>query len=163
MLQSYRTRINSNKHLDFDDCFSLDDDDYVKLTGLGRAQHNHILSFIPSAALENSISRSYRSALAYLLMKLKLGLSNSVLTSSTGVQNKRYIARIISSVRVALAQQFVSLYLGLAHLTRQDVINKHMSPIASRLLTENRNLCILALDGTYLYIQVGHLKIFSKL
>ena len=162
MIQSYRKRINSNKHIDFDDCLSLTDDDYMKLTGFSRAQHNHILSFIPSTALKSSVTRSPRSALAYLLMKLKLGLSNSILASLTGINDKRYMARIICNARVALARHFVPHYLGLAHLTRQDVIDKHTSPIANRLLTENRSPCILVLDGTYLYIQVRHLKTFLE-
>ena len=95
-------------------------------------------------------------------MKLKLGLSDSALSSNTGVDSKRQISRIISSARVALAQHFVPVYLGLSHITRQDVINKHTSPIANRLLAEGRDPCILVLDGTYLYIQVSHIKYFKS-
>ena len=141
-------------------CFT--DADYVKLTGFTRAQHTKILSHIPATALQNSATRSARSALAYLLMKLKLGLSDPILASMAGTDGKRQTSRIISSARVALAQHFVPCYLGLAHLTRQDVINKHTSPIASRLLTEGRNPCILVLDGTYLYIQVRYTEYFFQ-
>ncbi|CAF4618720.1 unnamed protein product, partial [Rotaria magnacalcarata] len=153
LLKSYRTRLNSNKHLDFDECMCLTDADYIKLTGFTRAQHAHILSHIPPTSLKNSATRSARSALAYLLMKLKLGLSDSVLASMVGVDSKRQMSRIISEARVAVTKHFVPRYLGLAHLTRQDVIDKHTSPIANRLLTEGRDPCILVLDGTYLYIQ----------
>ncbi|CAF4137737.1 unnamed protein product [Rotaria sp. Silwood2] len=62
------------------------------------------------------------------------------------------------SARVALAQHFVPHHLGLDHLTRQDIIDKYTSPIATRLLTEGRNPCILVLDGTYLYIQKRFFK-----
>ena len=65
------------------------------------------------------------------------------------------MSHIIASVRVALAKHFVPHYLGLGHLSREDVINKHTSPLASRLLTEDGNPCILVLDGTYLFIQVS--------
>ena len=163
LLQSYRLRVNSNKHLDFDEPLSLTDGDYVKLTGFTRNQHTQILSHIPSTALKNSTTRTARSALGYLLMKLKLGLSNSVLASMTGINSKRQMSHIISSARVALAQHFVPCYLGLAHLTRQEVIDKHTSPIASRLLTYDRDSCILVLDGTYLYIQVRYTPHFFKL
>ena len=44
--------------------------------------------------------------------------------------------------------------LGLDHLTREDIIDKQTSQIASRLLDEGRHPCILLPDGTYLYIQV---------
>ena len=163
ILQSYKTRLNNNNHLDLDDYLRFTDADYIKLTGFTRAQHNHVLSYIPATALKNSVTRSLRSALAYLLMKFKLGLSNSVLASLIGVNNKRQMSRIISNALVALVQHFTPHFLGLAHLTRQDVIDKHMSPIASRLLTEGRDPCILVLDGTYLYIQVRYIVVFLKL
>ena len=54
-----------------------------------------------------------------------------------------------------MAKYFVPHYLGLNHMTRRNVIEKHTSYVASRLLMENRNSCILVLDGTYLYIQVS--------
>ena len=154
-LQLYQTRLNCRKHLDFDECMSLTETDYVKLAGFTRAQHAQILSHIPSGAMRSSTTRSVQSALGYLLMKLKLGLSDSVLASMIGIESKRQMGRIISNVRAALVRHFVPSYLGLAHMTRQDVIDKHTSPIANRLLTEGRNPCILVLDGTYLYIQVG--------
>ena len=162
IIESYRTRINSKKHLDFGQYTSLTDANYDKLTGFTRAQHNQILSHIPSAVLKNSATRSARSALGYLLMKLKLGLSDSALASITDVDSKRQISRIISSARVALAHHFVSVYLGLSHITRQDIINKHTSPIVSRLLAESRDSCIFVLDGTYVYMQVSHTKYFKS-
>lgn len=154
IFQSYREKINSTKHLDFDDYLNMTDAGYKNLTGFTRAQHSQILSYLPSTALKNSAKRSARCALACLLMKLKLGLSNSVLASMVGVGCKRQMSHIISSARIALAQHFVPNHLGLAHVTRQDVIDRHTSPIASRLLTEGRDPCILVLDGTYLFIQV---------
>ena len=133
---------------------SLTDTDCVKLTGFTCTQRTQILSHIPPGTVKNSTTRSVRSALAYLLMKLKLGLSNSILASMVGIDSKRQMGRIISGVRMALTQHFVSRYLSLAHITRQDVINKHTSPIARRLLAEDRDQCILILDETYLCIQV---------
>ncbi|CAF3348941.1 unnamed protein product [Rotaria socialis] len=116
LLKSYRTRLNSNKHLDFDECKCLTDTDYIKLTGFTRAQHALILSHIPPTSLKNSATRSARSALAYLLMKLKQDLSDSVLASIVGVDSKRQMSRIIYEARVAVSKHFVPRYLGLAHL-----------------------------------------------
>lgn len=158
LLETYRARVNSKYYINFDEGTSLTNIDYIQLTGFTRTQHNQILSHIPAGALKNSTTRSVRSALGYLLMKLKLGVSDAVLASITGVHSKRQISRIIASVRVALAEHFVPSYLGLSHITRQDVIDKHTSPIANRLLADGRDPCILVLDGTYLYIQVRHRK-----
>jgi len=154
ILQKFRVMINSNKHIDFDDRYSLSDIDYKNLTGFTRAQHDRVLTYIPPSALKNSINRSPRCALACLLMKLRLGISNAVLASMLGIDNKRKVSHIVRSARLALSKYFVPHYLGLMHITRQEVIKNHTSPIAIRLLTENRNPCILVLDGTYLYIQV---------
>lgn len=153
-MRKLQSMVNSNKHINFDDGFSLSDLDYKSLTGFTRAQHDLILSHIPSSALKNSINRSPRCAVACLLMKLKLGLSNSVLASMLGIDNKRKVSDIIYSARLTLSKYFVPNYLGLAHISRQEIIQKHTSPIAARLLTENRNPCVLVLDGTYFYIQV---------
>jgi len=159
-MQKLRTMVNSNKHINFDDGFCLSDIDYKNLIGFTRAQHDHILTYIPSNALKNSINRSPRTAIACLLMKLKLGLSNSVLASMLGIDNKRKMSDIIQSARLALSQYFVPHYIGLTHISRQEVIQKHTSYIATRLLTENRNPCILVLDGTYFYIQVTCFSIY---
>ena len=158
ILESYRSKVTSKKHLDFDDCLSIPDSDYKILAGFTRAEHSHILSRIPESSLKNSLTRSARSALAYLLMKLKLGVSNSVLAAMVGVSDERQMGFIISSARDALVQHFVPNYLRLRHLTREEVIEKHTSPIASRLLTEGRTPCILVLDGTYLFIQVRYIS-----
>ena len=153
-LEKLRTMVNSNKHIDFDAAFSLSDTDYKNLTGFTRAQHDRVLAYIPSTALKNSINRSPRCALACLLTKLRLGLSNAILATMLGIDNKRKVNDIIRSTRLALVKYFVPHYLGLAHISRQEIIKKHTSSIAAQLLTENRNPCILVLDGTYLYIQV---------
>ena len=78
ILQCYREKVNSKKHLDFDDCFCLSDAELKMLTGFTRVQHDTILSYKPTTALKNLMTRSARSALAYLLIKLKLGLTDSV-------------------------------------------------------------------------------------
>ncbi|CAF4941970.1 unnamed protein product [Rotaria sp. Silwood1] len=90
-MQKLRTMVNSKKHINFDDGFSLSDLDYKNLTEFTRAQHDQILSYIPSSALKNSANRSPRCSVACLLMKLKLGLSNSVLASMLGIDNKRIL------------------------------------------------------------------------
>ncbi len=63
MLKTYRARVNSKKHLDFDDHLCMTDADYTKLTDFTRAQHTQILSYIPSTALKNSVTRSALSML----------------------------------------------------------------------------------------------------
>ena len=146
--------INSNKYLNFDDPFCLFDTNYKNLIGLTRTQHDHILTYIPPVTLKNAINRSPRCALACLLIKLRLGINNTVLASMLGIRDRRKADDILNSVRLALMNYFVPHYLGLAHITWKEVIQKRASTMATQLLAENRNPCILVLDGMYLYIQV---------
>ena len=118
MHHSNRERVNSKKYLDFDDYLCMTDADYTKFTGFTLTQHTRILSYIPPTALKNTVMRSARSALACLLMKLKLGLSSSVLASMVGITDKRQMSHIISDARIALAEHFVPHHLSLEHLTR---------------------------------------------
>ncbi|CAF1467974.1 unnamed protein product, partial [Didymodactylos carnosus] len=61
----------------------------------------------------------------------------------------------LSSVRQALvcANGFVEKHLGFHHITREDVVKNHTSPLTRQLVTDDPNAAILVLDGTYLYIQ----------
>ncbi|CAF5166517.1 unnamed protein product, partial [Rotaria magnacalcarata] len=152
-MQKLRKMVNSNKNVDFDDPLSLSDIEYKNLTDFTRTQHDRVLSYIPVSALKTSINRSPRCVIACLLMKLRLGASNSVLASMLGIDNKRKVTDIMHSTSATLVKYFVPHYLGLAHINREEIIKNHTSSIATRLLTENRNPCILVLDGTYLYIQ----------
>ena len=77
--------------------------------------------------------------------------------------SKRQRSRIISSAEFALTRHFVPCYLDLAHMTRQDAINKHTSPIARRFLHVGRDPRILVPDGTYLYIPVRQAENVLKL
>ncbi|CAF4856090.1 unnamed protein product [Rotaria socialis] len=135
-MQKLRKMVNSNKNVDFDDPLSLSGIEYKNLTGFTRTRHDRVLSYIPASALKTSINRSPRCAIACLLMKLRLTMSNSVVASMLGIDNKRKVTDIIHSTSAALVKYFVPHYLGLAHINREKIIKKHTSSIATRLLTE---------------------------
>ncbi|CAF4605578.1 unnamed protein product, partial [Rotaria socialis] len=118
-MQKLRKMVNSNKNVDFDDPLSLSDIEYKNLTGFTRTQHDHVLSYIPAGALKTSINRSPHCVITCLLMKLRLGVSNSVLASMLGIDNKRKVTDIIHSTSAALVKYFVPHYLGLAHINRE--------------------------------------------
>ncbi|CAF3865441.1 unnamed protein product, partial [Rotaria sp. Silwood1] len=101
-MKKLRTMVNCQKRIDFDDPSSLSDADNKILTGFTQPQHNRVLECIPSTALKNSVNRSPRCALACLVMKLRLGISNAALASMLGIDNKRKVSDIIHSTRLAL-------------------------------------------------------------
>jgi hypothetical protein len=100
--------------------------------------------------MRQSKNRTLRMALAIYLMKMRLGLSNSVLAVLFHLKGKRIISQIINQVRNALKKSFVDENLGFQHIDRQTAINEHQSTIATKLLTDKPNQMILVADATYL-------------
>ena len=139
--------------LDFDNLTLLTSDNCYVLTGLKLHEFNNLCSKVPPTSLRNSENRSARSAIACLLMKLRLGVSHQVLATLFSFTDKRYVSRVIHSARKALIDHFVPHYLGFSHISRQDVIDLHTRPLATRLLADQAGRAILILDGTYIYFQ----------
>ncbi|CAF3216884.1 unnamed protein product [Rotaria sp. Silwood2] len=139
--------------LNFDDLTRITSDNYYVLTGLSRANFDNLCSRIPSSALRNTPNRSARTAIACLLMKLRLGISHQVLATLFSFKDKRTVSRVVHSARKALAEYFVPHFLGFEHIKRRDVIDRHTRPLASELLADQPDRAILILDGTYIYFQ----------
>ena len=83
--------------------------------------------------VRNAPVRSSRMSLGIFLFKLRSGISNKLLSTIFAI-TKSSIRQAIASVRVALTVNFVPLYLGFQHITRQDVIDNYTRPIAQAFL-----------------------------
>ncbi|CAF2624748.1 unnamed protein product [Rotaria sp. Silwood2] len=147
--------LNQNPPLNFDDDEApMSDSNYHVLTGLTREQFNDLCSEIPPSALRDTDIRTPRTAIACLLVKLRLGLSHQALCTLFSVEDKRKMSRILDSACTAIKRYFVPKHLGFSHIERQKVIDIHTRPLAKILLGDNDpNKCIIILDGTYCYIQ----------
>lgn len=145
-------KIGARRGLDFDTPGVLKEDDYWRLTGVHIRDFNTILEIIQHG-LRTSSNRSTRTSLAIFLMKLRTGLSHHVLSTLFAVP-RDVIRRSIHSVREAMMEKFVPLYLGYDHLTREEVEEKHTRPLAKELFgTDGGDIVIVVADGTYIYIQ----------
>ena len=82
-----------------------------------------------------------------------MGLSNRVPASLFHLENKRTVAHTIHSVRLALMKHFTHHHLGLQHIDRQTVIDRHQTSVASELFTTTPNQLYISMDGIYIYIQ----------
>ncbi len=143
------------KYLDFDNLESLSDDECKTFTSLSKVQFNELISFTSTVNIHNSTYRSIRTAIAILLCKLRLGLSNRVLAILFQMPDKRAISRVLSSARAALMSKFVPENLGFDHITRRQIIDHHTSTIAGQLMCDDESdQAIIVADGTYIYIQV---------
>lgn len=129
----------------------MTDEDYLRLTGITKAQFSEVHDSLSS--LRSTSVRSSRTALALLLVKLRTGLSLSVLSTIFGIK-KKSCSSAIHSARTALMTSFVPNHLGLSHIDRNKVINDHTTTFARVLFGDSKSdVAIAVADGTYIYIE----------
>ncbi|CAG2236796.1 unnamed protein product [Mytilus edulis] len=79
LLDRVRGTLTLNGKLNFDCAHSLSEEDYQRLTGLTRNQFEAVANTVTD--LRKSEIRSVKTCLAILLVKLRTGLSNSILAT----------------------------------------------------------------------------------
>ncbi|CAF1559096.1 unnamed protein product, partial [Rotaria sordida] len=107
LINRWQIIFEKQKRLDFNNLESLTDDECKSLTSLSKIQFNELISFTSTFNIHNSPYRSIRAAVAILLCKLRLGLSNKLLAILFQIPDKRVISRALSSARAALMNKFV--------------------------------------------------------
>ncbi|CAF0941463.1 unnamed protein product [Didymodactylos carnosus] len=152
----YRSALELGKRINFDQPSSLTNIDYYNLTGLIKQQFNKlVLSISNSSLIHESINYSIRTAIDILLCKLRLGLSNHVLSSLFQLNDRKVVSHAIASATKALMANFVPNNVGFNHIDRDNIIKNHTTTIARELIGGGKDVAILLADGTYLYIQVS--------
>ena len=134
--------------ISFDNPFQYSDHEYHILTGIYKSDFDTLCQHVE---MRNTDNRSISMAIGCLLVKLRLGLSNSVIATLVSIDDRRTIRHIIESARKALMKHFVPSYLGFHHVSRETFIKCHTRPLAKQLLTNGNDVAIL--DATYLYVQ----------
>lgn len=66
---------------------------------------------------------------------------------------QQVVSKTIDAVSLALEEHFVPKNLGYYHMSRDEALDKHSIPLASKVLGQpEHRLCLIA-DGTYNYIE----------
>ena len=155
IISKWQMLFEQQRRFDFDNREVLSDDEYRIFTSLSKTQFDDLVCQISESTIRNSSNRSIRTALAILLCKLRLGLSNSLLAVLFQLPDKRAVSRSLESARNALMSEFVPNNLGFNHITRRKIIHQHTSTIAQQLTcADEPDTAIVVIDGTYIYIQV---------
>ena len=144
--------LKDSSHLNFDMPHLMSDEDYISLTGLSKESSADLCSLCRSTRLKNTTVRTSRTCLAILLMKLRLELSNKILSLLFGLKETQ-IQRSIHAARTSLMQEFVPQNLGFQHTTHEEFVEKHTTAISKELFSTKEKQAIIVLDGTYVYIQ----------
>jgi hypothetical protein len=114
------------------------------------------------SSTKHSSNWSFRNAVSLFLTKLRLGIGNKILITIFRFANSQAVFRTLSVVHHGMLTNFVPSYLGFNHISRQDVVHNHSSPLTTPLLTEQPNTDVLGIDGTYLYIQICNIYFLSQ-
>ena len=112
--------------------------------------------------MRNFRTRPVRISLAIFLCKMRHGLSIRLLATLFFLRSKRSVSRIIHQIRQGLIKDFIPNHIGLSHIQREAVINKHITAIAKELLTHKADQVCLVTDSTYLYIQKSSVHVFQR-
>ena len=125
--------------------------DCYNLSGIKKLNFEHLIKLLVDSNIKHPSNCSLRNAVGLFLTKLRLGISNKVLTITFQFSNPKAVSRTITAVRQAILTHFVPYYLGFNHISRQEVINNYSYPLATRLLTDKTNRVVLVIDGTCIY------------
>ena len=125
-------------------------DDYARLTGITKDQFNIVHKSLSS--LRSTSSRSIRTALAVLLVKLRTGLSLAVLSTVFGVK-KITCSMTMHYARVSFMSNNAPKYLSLSQIERTKVCEDHTTNFARVFFADSKtNIAIAVADDTYVYI-----------
>lgn len=142
---------NEKCRLDFDTSKGLADSDYMTLTGISKENFDDVISHCQS--IRSTKNRSLRTCIALLLVKLRTGLSNQMLSTLFNIE-KSGVRRALRTARKELTETFTPNYVGFGHISRRDVIENHTRPLAQEIFGSIvEKPAILVVDGTYVYIQ----------
>ena len=100
----------------------MSDIDCYNLTGLSKLNFEGLAKYLADSNTKHSFNRSLRNAVGLFLTKLRLGISNKVLTTIFQFSNSIAVSRTLTAVREAMVSNFVPYYLGFSHISRHAVI-----------------------------------------
>ncbi|CAF3140890.1 unnamed protein product [Rotaria sp. Silwood2] len=162
-LESILDEANRRPAIDFDDSDRFTDQQYFILMGITKENYKNLCSSIPPTSLRKTELRSANQAIGCLLVKLRLGLNNSVLATLFSFPDERVVSRVLESARLSLMDHFVPKHLGFEHISRRDLIDQHTRPLAKQLFSNpGDDKAILILDGTYIYVQKSASNILQR-
>jgi hypothetical protein len=142
-----------HRPVDFNSSAGLTDEDFRLLTGIGRESFGELVDVLKGSKMRESSNRSICNALGMFLVMLRLNLSQRVIAFMFGVNSQSSVSEAIDTVSEVLLQKFVPLHLGYQHLTREELLHRHMRSSFTTILERDPDDLILILDGTYLYVE----------
>lgn len=155
IINMYTKALEQKSSFNVDD---LSDEELIFWTGRNRASFNDLWSQIPSL---HRNSNTLRNDLAIYLCKIRTGEPNNRIASLFNM-SQRTVGRKINTVRQCLTADFVTLHLGLDHITRDEVIARNRAIPNVFFGNGESNKAIIIFDGTYIYVEKSSNFLFQR-
>lgn len=136
--------------------FELSDDRFKTLTGLTIENFKVLRSMIKSS--KDSVNRTVNESLIIFLFKLRTGSSNRNISTIFKLKNDQLVSACVDSIIDSFEKDILPENFGVKRyktdeereVARKELIEKHTSGNARKLLKSEPNQLALIFDGTYL-------------
>jgi hypothetical protein len=151
---------NKSTIMDFSRDSNFKSEDYELLLGVTKDEFFELYS-ICKPHLHSSKNRNKANAVALLLMKLRLDLSQKVLALLFGISSQPRVSQTISHVAEVLDKYYVVHHVGFGHITREQALS-HNSGFSHAILQSPQDSLHLTIDGTYIDVQKSSNFVLQK-
>lgn len=154
-LQAMREIINNNKKKrDFSDINDYTEEEFNIVSPVTKLQFNELLQYCDPVEYSGSMRNISRKFLITFLFKMRLGMSDDVLSIIFGFSSREYVSIVISLVRRSLTSRFVLENIGFNAMSRENFIARQVPAFHNELYnpTPTDPKAIVIVDATYSYI-----------
>lgn len=151
-LQGLKNKVKNSRNLSVESEYT--DEEFKIITSLTKAEFNDLLTFCERVQENNVFRYIYKKDLITFLCKLRQGLSDEFLRVIFNYTTRQAVSMAIANVRRSLMVRFVPQNVGFQAITRQEYIERHVTPFANELYNPDPQTprVIAVVDGTYSYI-----------
>lgn len=135
----------------FCDIDSFSDDEFKSISPITKNQFRDLYRYCDNIFSQNQRRFVSEKDLLTFLCKIKQGLSDHFLKAIFNYPTRQCVSMVVSNVRLSLMQRFVPENIGFQAITRQEYMERHVTPFANRLYNPNPEVpvAIAYIDGTY--------------
>jgi len=118
-----RERLTESLFMRFNNLVSFGEKICFSYTGFTKDEFTLILNTLKS--LNNSPARTKEQALAIYLFWLKSGIQQTLISTIFDLNSRQKVSDYCAQVRISLFKDFVPIYLGSNHLSREEFLQKN--------------------------------------
>ena len=150
--QGFKNKIQNSR--DFSNDMEFSDEEFKILTSLTKAQFHELFAYCGRVQDNNFFRYVNKKDVITFLCKLRQGLSDEFLRVIFHYSPRQAVSMAIANVRKSLKEHFTPQNVGFEAITRQEYIDRHVTPFANELYNPEPGLprAIACVDGTYSYI-----------